>query len=116
MSALSLTEAINDLRLAERLQAFQQDPVAYLESYGVSPEERRLVLERDWPGLLAAGVNIYVLTKLMAVTGTSLLQAGAAMRGQSWEEFQQFVSEQNARNQRFHLSFVAQQGEVRGHG
>jgi protocatechuate 4,5-dioxygenase alpha chain len=112
VSALALNKAINDLRLPERRQAFQQDPVAYLESYGVSQEGQRLVLARDWSGLLAAGVNIYVLTKLMAVTGTSLLEAGAAMRGQSWEEFQRFIAEQNARNQPHVLQFVAPKGEV----
>jgi protocatechuate 4,5-dioxygenase alpha chain len=48
-----------------------------------------LVAKRDWKGLVAAGGNIYVLIKVGGAVGQNLLQMGAQMRGQSFDEFMQ---------------------------
>ena len=42
---------------------------------------------RDFPGLLAAGGNIYFLLKLGVVTGNGLYDMGAKMRGETYEQF-----------------------------
>lgn len=61
----------------------------------------RLLLERDWQGLVDAGVTVYLLTKLGAALGISLIEMGAAMRGVSREQFGRLLKEQNSRNRRF---------------
>ncbi len=67
---------------------FLADEAATLRDAGLSDEERRLVRERDWRGLIHHGVIFFMLEKLGAVVGVSNLHIYAAMRGESLEEFQ----------------------------
>ena len=67
--------------------AFLADEDGYCRSFGLSDEERRLIAARDWDGIVAAGGNIYVFLKIAATIGSSLLEVGAEMRGESLEEF-----------------------------
>jgi len=60
-----------------------------MKSCGLTEAEMDLVTKRDWKGLVAAGGNIYVLIKVGGAVGQNLLQMGAQMRGQSFEEFMQ---------------------------
>jgi hypothetical protein len=46
-----------------------------------------LVARRDWPALLAAGGNIYLLLKIGGAVGQNLLEMGARMRGETLEGF-----------------------------
>ena len=71
---------------------------AYYRRYAIGSRGMRLLLDRDWQGLVDAGVTVYLLTKLGAALGVSLLEMGAAMRGMSGEEFRHFIEEQNQRN------------------
>jgi len=54
----------------------------------MSEEERRLVRNRDWLGLIHYGVIFFVLEKLGAVVGISNPHIYAAFRGETLEEFQ----------------------------
>ena len=67
--------------------AFLADEDAYCRRFGLTEHERQLVADRDWNGIVAAGGNIYVFIKIAATVGTSLLEMGAAMRGESLDEF-----------------------------
>ena len=80
--AMSLTDPINR-------DAFRADERGYMTSCGLSEAEMDLVAKRDWTGLVAAGGNIYVLIKVGGSVGQNLLQMGAQMRGQSFDEFMQ---------------------------
>ncbi|MFC5499459.1 protocatechuate 3,4-dioxygenase [Caenimonas terrae] len=71
---------------AER-KAFQADEEAFMARFGLSDDEKKLVRARDFAGLLRAGGNIYFLLKLGVVTGNGLYKMGAAMRGESYEQF-----------------------------
>ena len=82
-----LNRMMYDLRIPERRQALLADPEAFYRGYDLSEEEIRLLLARDWRGLIEAGANIYTLVKLGGVLGENLLQMGAQMRGESFEEF-----------------------------
>ena len=77
----------NALSQASRREAFRQDEEAFMSEYGLTDEEKQLVRKRDFPGLLAAGGNIYFLLKLGAVTGNGLYRMGAQMRGETYEQF-----------------------------
>ncbi|ATG20626.1 protocatechuate 3,4-dioxygenase [Ralstonia pickettii] len=69
-------------------ERFLADPVVTYEEAGLSREERNLITQRDWRGLIHYGVIFFLLEKLGAVIGVSNLHIYAAMRGQSLEDFQ----------------------------
>ena len=66
---------------------FAADEEAYMETYGLSEEQRRAVRERDWLGLLRAGGNIYFTFKMAAHDGLSMQDVGAQMAGMTVEDF-----------------------------
>ncbi|MDH3680836.1 MAG: protocatechuate 3,4-dioxygenase [Acidimicrobiia bacterium] len=78
--ASSLTEPANR-------EAFLADEDAYCRRYGLTDQERQLIAERDWNGIVAAGGNIYLFIKIAATIGSNLVAVGARMRGESVEEF-----------------------------
>lgn len=67
---------------------FQTDEHAALAAADLTDEERGLISNRDWRGLIHYGAIFFVLEKLGAVIGTSNLHIYAAMRGETLEEFQ----------------------------
>ncbi|WP_124381792.1 gallate dioxygenase [Ralstonia sp. SET104] len=69
-------------------ERFLADPLATYEEAGLSTEERDLITQRDWRGLIRYGVIFFLLEKLGAVVGVSNLHIYAAMRGQSLADFQ----------------------------
>nr|CDQ34094.1 Gallate dioxygenase [Virgibacillus halodenitrificans] len=75
-------------------ERFLADPEALFEEAALSEEERRLIRERDWQGMIHYGVIFFLLEKLGAVIGTSNLHIYAAMRGESLEEFQKTRNQQ----------------------
>ena len=76
--------------------ACKQDEEGFMCKYALIEEEKRLVRERDFSGLLAAGGNIYFLLKLGAVTGNGLYHMGAKMRGETYEQFLATRNERSA--------------------
>jgi protocatechuate 4,5-dioxygenase alpha chain len=67
--------------------AFLDDERAYCERFDLTEHERKLVADRDWSGMVAAGGNVYVFLKIAATIGSNLLEVGAKMRGETLEEF-----------------------------
>jgi hypothetical protein len=54
---------------------------------GLSAEERKLVDDQDWIGLIRYGVCFFVLEKFARVVGVSNLGMYASMRGETLEAF-----------------------------
>ncbi len=76
------------LARAENRAAFAADEDAYLETHGLTEEERRAVRARDWRAVIEDhGGNIYMVIKIGAVVGHGLYQIGAHQRGESFETF-----------------------------
>lgn len=73
---------------------FVQEPEALYAEAELSEQERNLLRERDWRGLIHYGAIFFVLEKLGAVLGVSNLHIYAAMRGQSLEDFQKTRNQQ----------------------
>jgi gallate dioxygenase len=67
---------------------FREDEEATMLEAGLTDEERRLVRERDWIGMIHYGVIFFMLEKLGAVTGIGNIDIYAAMKGMSVPEFQ----------------------------
>lgn len=93
-----ISRLLYDLRQPANREACRADAASFYALYAVGARGMRLLLERDWQGLVDAGVSIYLLTKLGATLGISLLEVGAAMRGMSKADFDGFLVEQNRRN------------------
>ena len=77
---LRLNKAAYSLKDARQRELFAHDEEAWMEQFGLSDEEKRLMRARDWIGLWRAGMSIYVMVKLLGVTSTSLPEVGKQMR------------------------------------
>ncbi len=71
----------------ENRDAFKADPETVMTEHGLSDVEKQLIRDRDWNGMLRHGVSSFLLMKLANVVGVAQNQMGAAMRGQTYEEF-----------------------------
>lgn len=67
---------------------FREDPETLFDAFGLTAEERSLVRDRNWIGLIRHGVIFFMLEKLAAVTGVSNPEIYASMRGEDLETFQ----------------------------
>lgn len=72
---------------AENRAAFRRDEDAYCRKYGLTPEQRAAVRERDVLKLLAAGGNVYYLAKLAGIFGLGVQDIGAQQTGLSVDAF-----------------------------
>ena len=68
-------------------EEFKRDVEAYMSRFSLAESEKQLIRSRDFAGMIDAGMNIYFMLKIGAVTGNSLYRMGAQMRGESYEEF-----------------------------
>lgn len=82
-----INKLARSMRDAGNRAAFLADESGYMKRFGLDEAQQRLVRERDWTGLQAAGGNQYALVKLAGVLGVSLIQEGAILRGQSVDAF-----------------------------
>lgn len=87
--AYRINKFLHQLIRPEFREAFLNDFDNCADSYALTDEEKTMIRERDWQGMIRYGVIFFMLEKLGAVTGVSNLHIYAAMRGQTIEEFQQ---------------------------
>jgi protocatechuate 4,5-dioxygenase alpha chain len=80
---------------AENREAFRRDEEGYMRRYGLDERQARAVRERDVPGLLAAGGNVYYLAKLAGIFGLDVQDLGAAQTGMGKDEFKAMLVRQN---------------------
>lgn len=71
----------------ENREAFAADEEGYCNKYGVDEDTRKLVLARDWIGLVRSGGNIYYVFKLAAIDHVSMQHVGAQQNSMTLEEF-----------------------------
>ncbi len=88
VSAYRINDYLHRMIEPAHRELFKRDPEASFAAAGLSEEERDLIRRRDWRGLIHYGVIFFMLEKLGAVTGVSNLHIYAAMRGESFEDFQ----------------------------
>ena len=67
--------------------AFKRDEEAFMSRFRLTEAEKTLIRERDFQGLIDAGMNIYSMLKVGSATGNGLYKMGAQMRGESYEDF-----------------------------
>lgn len=74
---------------AQHRQRFEEAPEQLMQEFGLSEQQRQLVRERDWTGLVANGGHHFNIIKIAAAVGESHLHVGAHMCGADWDEFKQ---------------------------
>lgn len=84
MFCMSLNEAANR-------ELFAQDESAYMEGRGLTPEQRKAVLDRDYLEMLKLGGNIYYAFKIAMFDGKSMQFVGGQMSGMTEEEFKEMM-------------------------
>ena len=88
VKAFRLNHFLHSLTEPEKRRAFREDEDAAMDAADLTEEEKRLVRERDWIGMIHYGVIFFMLEKLGAVTGIGNIDIYAAMKGMSVPEFQ----------------------------
>ena len=87
--ALRLNRFLRGLVVPEDRARFRDSPEAALDRAGLTTEEKKLLRDRDWAGLIRYGASFFCLEKLARVSGVSNPEVVAAMRGETLEQFLQ---------------------------
>ena len=80
MMAMSLNRKVNRV-------LFKRDELAYLERYGLSEEQKRAVVNRDWREMVRLGGNLFCILKITAVDPYPITKIGADQRGMDHDDF-----------------------------
>ena len=83
----ALNRMCGSLTDAENRRRFRADEAAYCDAYGLSPEQKRAILERDWTAMLELGASIFYTVKLAMVDKKSVQYLGGVFTGMTTEEF-----------------------------
>ena len=79
------------LNKAQNRKTFKANEAAYLDSFPLTPEQRRTVLERDWLGMLKVGGNIYYTIKIAFCDGLTFQDVAGMMSGVPKETYAQMM-------------------------
>ncbi len=86
-SAYGLNKLLFSFNREENRQEFARDKAAYADRFGLTPEQKKALLEDDFLTMLRQGANIYYLAKLAVPRGFTVQDAGAAFQGITTEAF-----------------------------
>jgi protocatechuate 4,5-dioxygenase, alpha chain len=84
----SFLMSLND---AANREAFRADEGAYLDRFGLDPEQREAVLERRWLRMLDLGGNLYYTYKLAACDGMTFQDLAGEQTGMTPEAYAQMM-------------------------
>jgi protocatechuate 4,5-dioxygenase, alpha chain len=84
---LRMNKLFMSLRSAEARERFLADEAAYCDSFGLTPEQKKAVLERDWQAMIDLGGSIFYVYKLAMMDGRSMQYLGGVFSGMTEEEF-----------------------------
>ena len=80
--------SLND---ADNRAEFARDEAAYIDGFGVTDEQKRAILERDYLELLRLGGNMYYTFKIAIFDRKSMQYVGGQMSGITEDEFKQMM-------------------------
>ena len=86
-----LNQFCMSLMRAENRARFKADPRAYLDQWPMTGEQKEAVLARDYNRMIAAGGNIYFLSKIFSSDGQSFEFAASSMTGATPQEYRQMM-------------------------
>ena len=82
-----LNRFLMSLNDAGSREAFRVDEAAYVDRFGLDPEQRAAVLERRWLRMLEVGGNLYYTYKLAACDGMSFQDLAGEQTGMAPEDY-----------------------------
>jgi len=85
--ALRLNRFLHGLTKPENRALFKENVDAAFDRAALTPEERRMVRDLDWAGLIRYGASFFCLEKLGRVRGVSNPEMVAGFRGETLEQF-----------------------------
>lgn len=66
---------------------WKEDSEGYMRDFGLTEYERGLIREQNWIGMIRYGISPFMIFKLSAAFGVGQNRTGAAMRGETYEDF-----------------------------
>ena len=66
---------------------WKEDSEGYMRDFGLTDYEQSLIREQNWIGMIRYGISPFMIFKLSAAFGVGQNRTGAAMRGESYEDF-----------------------------
>jgi protocatechuate 4,5-dioxygenase alpha chain len=84
---VAINRLCGSLKDEENRRRFLADEAAYCEEFGLSGEQRKAVLDRDWTAMLDLGGSIFYTFKLAQVDHVSMQHLGGVFSGMSEEQF-----------------------------
>jgi protocatechuate 4,5-dioxygenase alpha subunit len=83
----ALNRLLGSLMDPANRKRFGADEGAYCAGYGLSPEQQRAIIERDYAALLEEGASVFYAFKLTMVDRKTMQHLSAGFTGMSPEEF-----------------------------
>ena len=68
-------------------EAFRKDESAYLDRFGLTPEEKQAVMTRNWREMVRLGGNLFFILKISAVDPVRITEIGAHQAGMDHADF-----------------------------
>jgi protocatechuate 4,5-dioxygenase, alpha chain len=84
---LALNKMCFSFNSADNRAEFLRDPDAYCTKFGLTPEQKTAVRERNVLAMIEAGGNVYYLAKLAGIYGLNVQDIGAQQTGMSVDAF-----------------------------
>ena len=75
------------LRTETNRERFLADEAAYCREFGLTDEQQRAVLERDWQAMIDLGGSIFYVYKLAMIDGRSMQYLGGVFTGMGEDDF-----------------------------
>jgi len=87
MKGYALNKMCYSFNDAANRKAFVADEDAYCARFGLNPQQREAIRERNVLKLIAAGGNVYYLAKFAGIFGLDVQDLGAQQTGTTKDEF-----------------------------
>ena len=84
---LRMNQLFMSLRSAANRERFTADEKSYCQEFGLSPEQERAVLDRDWKAMADLGGSVFYYFKLAVMDGRSMQYLGGVFSGMTEEDF-----------------------------
>ena len=84
---LRMNKLFMSLRDAGNRERFLADEAAYCREFGVTAEQEKAVLERDWQAMIDLGGSIFYVYKLAMMDGRSMQYLGGVFTGMGEDDF-----------------------------
>lgn len=84
---LRMNKLFMSLRDAAGRERFLADEPAYCREFGLTPEQEKAVLDRDWQAMIDLGGSIFYVYKLAMMDGRSMQYLGGVFTGMGEDDF-----------------------------